>query len=101
MSYCLTFLCTLQPKHSEGHDFLALRGIIISTLKFAKRAKIDEGSRHIPGAQTNSGKYFATTLLAAVWIGMHRHYSKDCEGHIPTSDASPQSAMDSMLLHAV
>ena len=27
--------------------------------------------------------------------------SKDCEGHNPTSDASPQSAMDSMLLQAI
>ena len=57
---CLTALCTLQPKHREGHDCLALRGISISALKFAKRAKLDEGSRHIPGAQTKMGKYFYT-----------------------------------------
>ena len=37
----LTVLCTLQPKHREGHDFLVLRGISISTLKLAE--KNDEG----------------------------------------------------------
>ena len=76
---CLTFLCTLQPKHREGHDFLVLRGII-STLKSAKRAKIDEGSRHIPGAQTNGGKYVYTfwQLFGLVCIdiieGLQRTY---------------------------
>ena len=57
---CLTALCTLQPKHREGHDFLALRGISISALKFAKRAKLDECRRNIPGAQTKMGKHFYT-----------------------------------------
>ena len=57
---CLTALCTLQPKHREGHDFLALRGISISALKFAKRAKLDECRRNIPGAKTKGGKYFYT-----------------------------------------
>ena len=96
---CLTALCTLQPKHREGHDFLALRGISISALKFAKRAKLDECRRNIPGAQTKGGKYFYTFGSCLDWYAST--LSKDCEGHIPTSDASPQTAMDSMLLHPI
>ena len=102
---CLTLLCTLQPKRRERHDFLALRGISISALKFAKRAKLDECRRNIPGAQTKMGKYFYTFGSCLDWYAST--LSKDCEGHIPTSDASPesamspQSAMDSMLLHVI
>ena len=77
---CLTALCTLQPKHREGHDFLALRGISISALKFAKRAKLDECRRNIPGAQTKMGKYFYTFWqpFGLIWIdiieGLRRTY---------------------------
>ena len=74
-------------------------GINISALKFAKWTRIYESSRHIPGAQTTGGKYFYTFGSWLDWYAST--FLTDCKGHIPTSDASPQSAMDSMLLQAI